>query len=155
MSEPSLGPLGFGAASVGNLYRAVDDEHATATMQAAWDGGIRYFDTAPHYGLGLSERRLGAFLREQPREEFIVSTKVGRLLEPNPSYAGGRDMAHSFDVPDDLVRVFDPSESGVRRSFEASLERMGLDYIDVLYLHATRYRNETSGGDLFWKAWQN
>lgn len=135
MTELTLGPLGFGAASVGNLYRAVDEQRAHETMQQAWAGGIRYFDTAPHYGLGLSERRLGAFLREKPREEFVVSTKVGRLLEPNPAYSGGRDMAHSFDVPDDLVRVFDPSESGVRRSLEASLERMGLDYIDVLYLH--------------------
>lgn len=135
MSELSLSSLGFGAASVGNLYHSVDDEQASEAMQAAWDGGIRYFDTAPHYGLGLSERRLGAFLREQPRDEFVVSTKVGRLLEPNPAFAGGRDMANAFDVPDDLVRVYDPSESGVRRSFEASLERIGLDYIDVLYLH--------------------
>ncbi|SIO17068.1 aldo/keto reductase [Agromyces cerinus] len=139
MSRPSspvdLGPLGFGSASIGNLYREVDEDRARSALEAAWDGGIRYFDTAPHYGLGLSERRLGAFLRERPRDEFVVSTKVGRLLEPNPDFAGGRDLANGFDVPDDRVRVYDPSPSGVRRSLEASLERMGLDRIDVLFLH--------------------
>ena len=130
-----LGPLSFGCASIGNLYRAIDDDRTQRALEAAWDGGIRTFDTAPHYGLGLSERRLGAFLQGKPRDEFVVSTKVGRLLEPNPDFAGGRDLAHGFDVPDDLVRVYDPSLSGVRRSLEASLERMGLDRIDVLYLH--------------------
>jgi len=130
-----LGELSFGSASIGNLYRAVDGDRAELALQAAWDGGIRSFDTAPHYGLGLSERRLGAFLQGKPRDEFVVSTKVGRLLEPNPAFAGGRDLEQGFDVPDDLMRVFDPSLSGVRRSLEASLERMGLDRIDVLYLH--------------------
>lgn len=130
-----LSPLGFGAASIGNLYRQVSDERAHDALDAAWNGGIRYFDTAPHYGLGLSERRLGAFLREKPRDEFVLSTKVGRLLEPNPGFAGGRDLAHQFDVPDDLVRRFDPSEAGIRRSLEDSLERLGLDRVDILYLH--------------------
>ncbi len=135
IGPPPLGPLGFGAASLGNLYRRVDDEQARSALDAAWRGGIRYFDTAPHYGLGLSERRLGAFLRERPRGEFVLSTKVGRLLVPNPAYAGGRDLAHQFDVPDDLVREFDPSESGIRRSLEESLARLGLDAVDILYLH--------------------
>jgi D-threo-aldose 1-dehydrogenase len=130
-----IGPLGFGGASIGNLYRAVPDERASETLQAAWDAGIRYFDTAPHYGLGLSERRLGAFLREKPRDEYVLSTKVGRLLVPNTDYDGGRDLANGFDVPDDLVRRFDPSASGVRRSLEDSLERLGLDRVDILYLH--------------------
>jgi len=134
-SAVDFGPLGFGAASIGNLYRAVDDERALEALNAAWDGGIRYFDTAPHYGLGLSERRLGSFLQTKPRDEYVVSTKVGRLLEPNPAFAGGRDLANAFDVPDDLVRRFDPSREGVRRSLEDSLERMGLDRIDVLFLH--------------------
>ncbi|NNC12931.1 aldo/keto reductase [Planctomonas sp. JC2975] len=128
-------PLGYGSASVGNLYRAVSDERVAKALDTAWLGGIRYYDTAPHYGLGLSERRLGAFLREKPRDEFVVSTKVGRLLEPNPAYAGGRDLAHQFDVPDDLVRRFDPSEAGIRRSLDDSLERLGLDHVDILYLH--------------------
>lgn len=130
-----FGPLGFGAASIGNLYRAVPDERARETLNAAWDAGIRYFDTAPHYGLGLSERRLGAFLREKPRDEYVVSTKVGRVLVPNPAFDGRRDLAGGFDVPDDLIRQFDPTAAGIRRSLEDSLERMGLDRIDVLYLH--------------------
>jgi D-threo-aldose 1-dehydrogenase len=128
-------PLGYGAASIGNLYRRVTDARARDALDAAWDGGIRYYDTAPHYGLGLSERRLGAFLREKPRDDFVISTKVGRLLEPNPAFAGGRDLAHQFDVPDDLVRRFDASEAGIRRSLEESLERLGLDAVDILYLH--------------------
>ncbi len=128
-------PLAFGAATVGNLYRALSDADAEATLQAAWDAGIRHFDTAPHYGLGLSERRLGAFLRSKPRDEFIVSTKVGRLLEPVPGGADGDDMAHDFAVPRTHERRYDASEAGVRRSLDESLERLGLDRVDVLYLH--------------------
>lgn len=127
--------LGFGGASIGNLYEAVTDARARDALEAAWDGGIRYYDTAPHYGLGLSERRLGAFLREKPRDEFVLSTKVGRVLEPNPDYAGGRDLTHQFDVPDDRVRRFDPSEAGIRRSLEDSLERLGMDRVDIAFLH--------------------
>ncbi len=130
-----LGPLGFGAAPIGNLARPVSDDDAFAALSAAWEAGIRYFDTAPHYGLGLSERRLGEFLRTKPRDEFVVSTKVGRLLDPNPSYTGGDDLAQGFAVPDRWVRRFEPSEGGIRRSLDDSLERMGLDRIDVLYLH--------------------
>ncbi|REJ07219.1 aldo/keto reductase [Microbacterium bovistercoris] len=134
-AKVGFGPLGFGAASIGNLYTAVSDQAAEAALEAAWQSGIRYFDTAPHYGLGLSERRLGAFLQTKPRDEFVISTKVGRLLEPNPAYAGGRDLENAFDVPDDLIRRFDPSPEGVRRSLDDSLERLGLDRVDVLYLH--------------------
>ncbi|MFB6611643.1 aldo/keto reductase [Agromyces sp. NPDC056379] len=134
-SAERLGPLGYGAAPIGNLYREVSDDAARSALEAAWDGGIRYFDTAPHYGLGLSERRLGAFLATKPRGDFVVSTKVGRVLEPNPAFAGGRDLADGFDVPDTLVRRFDPSEAGVRRSLEDSLERLGLDRVDIALLH--------------------
>jgi D-threo-aldose 1-dehydrogenase len=130
-----LGPLGFGAAPIGNLGRVVSDDDARGALEAAWEGGVRYYDTAPHYGLGLSERRLGAFLREHPRDEFVISTKAGRLLEPNPAFAGGDDLGHGFAVPDDHVRRFDPSEAGIRRSLEASLDRLGLDRVDVLFLH--------------------
>ena len=133
-SRIEFGPLGLGAAAAGNLYRAVDDATVEAALEAAWECGIRYFDTAPHYGLGLSERRLGAFLRTKPRDQFILSTKVGRLLEPNPHFDGGRDR-EGFDVPDDLTRRFDPSADGIRRSLDDSLERLGLDRVDVLYLH--------------------
>ncbi|WP_104087238.1 aldo/keto reductase [Arthrobacter sp. GMC3] len=134
MSVPELGRLGFGAAGIGNLYRAMDDAVATATVAAAWDAGIRYFDTAPHYGLGLSERRLGSYLATKPREEFVISTKVGRVLDPVANPTGAKD-SDGFDVPADTVRRWDPSESGIRRSIEDSLERLGLDRIDIAYLH--------------------
>lgn len=132
---PAFGPLGYGAANVGNLYRALTDEEAHEILAAAWDEGIRYFDTAPHYGLGLSERRLGAFLATKPREQYVLSTKVGRLLRPNPDGAGELDLAHDFAVPADLKRVWDLSAAGIERSLEESLERLGLDRVDVLYLH--------------------
>ncbi|MVA76209.1 aldo/keto reductase [Auraticoccus sp. F435] len=125
-------PVALGTAQLGNLYQAIDDEQAEATVAAAWDGGIRYFDTAPHYGLGVSERRLGRALRERPRQEYVLSTKVGRLLRPNPSPTG-RDG--EFHVPDDLVRVWDFSAEGVRRSVHESLERLGLDHLDIAYIH--------------------
>lgn len=127
--------LGFGAASIGNLYRAVSDADAREVLSRAWADGIRTFDTAPHYGLGLSERRLGEFLATRPREEFRISTKVGRLLVDNPHHAGGVDLDNGFMVPDTLTRVFDPSASGVRRSLEDSLGRLGLDRVDSLLLH--------------------
>jgi D-threo-aldose 1-dehydrogenase len=141
--RPAFGRLGYGAAAVGNLYRAVDDESARQLLDTAWDGGIRYYDTAPHYGLGLSERRLGEMLRRRPREEFVVSTKVGRLLVPDPDGATRRDD-DIFEVPADHRRVWDFSEAGVRRSLEESLGRLGLDHVDVLYLHDV----ERSGQDI-------
>jgi D-threo-aldose 1-dehydrogenase len=128
------GRLGFGAAGIGNLYREVSDEDARAALDAAWDGGIRYFDTAPHYGLGLSERRLGQFLQTRPRNEFRVSTKVGRILRPNPDFHGQPDDG-GFAVPARTRREWAPDEAGVRASLEESLERMGLDSVDILYLH--------------------
>ncbi|MEU7876270.1 aldo/keto reductase [Dactylosporangium sp. NPDC049140] len=126
--------LGFGAAQGGNLYHATSDETFHAAVQAAWDNGIRYFDTAPHYGLGLSERRLGAALRTRPRDSYVLSTKVGRLLVPSPQTAHRRDP-EGFDVPADLRREWDFSRDGVLRSLEASLQRTGLDRIDIVYLH--------------------
>ena len=136
--------ISFGGAAIGNLFTAVTDDDARAAVDAAWDGGIRFFDTAPHYGLGLSERRLGAALRGRPRDDYVISTKVGRLLEPPPAAgtagagrtagAGGRD-AEGFDVPADLVRRFDYSADGVRRSLEASLGRLGLDRVDIALIH--------------------
>jgi D-threo-aldose 1-dehydrogenase len=130
--------LSFGGAAIGNLFTAVTDEDARAAVDAAWDGGIRFFDTAPHYGLGLSERRLGAALGDRPQGEYVISTKVGRLLEPAPSAGptegGGRDP-EGFDVPGDLVRRFDYSADGVRRSLDASLGRLGLDRVDIALIH--------------------
>jgi len=132
---PELGRLGHGAANVGNLYRAMSDEDARAVLEAAWESGIRYFDTAPHYGLGLSERRLGALLATKPRADYVVSTKVGRLLRPSPETADRLDDANQFAVPASLRRVWDFSADGIRASLEESLERLGLAEVDVLYLH--------------------
>ena len=133
-TDVAVTPLGFGAAALGNLYTRVTDEDARSAVDAAWDAGIRYFDTAPHYGLGLSEQRLGAALAGRPRDEFVVSTKVGRLLVENQRPSGS-DMAHQFDVPDTWTRVRDYSADGVRRSLEASLERLSLDRIDIALVH--------------------
>lgn len=134
-SGVEVSPLSFGAAALGNLFTAVSDEQAQEALDAAWAGGIRYFDTAPHYGIGLSERRLGAALRDRPRSEYAVSTKVGRLLEPTDAYAGGDDLENGFAVPATHRRVWDFSADGVRRSLDASLERLGLDRVDAVYLH--------------------
>src|SRR3712207_2509165 len=119
-TEASLTELGFGAAVIGNLYRETSDQDAQQAMDAAWNAGIRYFDTAPHYGLGLSERRLGKALADRPRDEFVLSSKVGRLLVPNEHPTGQDD--EGFAVPDDLRRERDYSRDGVLRSIEASLE---------------------------------
>lgn len=131
----SVPTLGYGAANLGNLFRALTDDQAWAVLDAAWESGIRFFDTAPHYGLGLSERRLGAFLQTKPREEYVLSTKVGRLLRPNPDHDGGLDTANDFHVPDDLRRVWDFSAGGIRASLAESRERLGIERIDLLYLH--------------------
>jgi D-threo-aldose 1-dehydrogenase len=136
--------LGFGGASIGGLFTAVTDADATAVVHHAWDLGIRLFDTAPLYGYGASERRMGAVLREQPRDAFVLSTKVGRLvrapeaigpgLEIDRQRSGDRDDA--FYVRSGTERlVFDYSADGVRRSIEESLERLGLDRIDIALIH--------------------
>lgn len=130
----SLTELGLGGAQLGNLYRAMSDEEAAATVETAWASGVRHFDTAPHYGLGLSERRLGALLRDLPREQLVLSTKVGRRLVPDPSGAGRTDD-EGFDVPATTRREWDLTRDGVRRSLEESLVRLGLDHVDVAYLH--------------------
>lgn len=114
--------LGFGGAALGNLYRAVDDRSAVATLEAAWDAGIRFFDTAPYYGLGLSEQRIGAFLRGQARSDFVISTKVGRLLDPDAAAVGIAER-HGFVSPLPFKVRFDYSYDGVMRSHEESLDR--------------------------------
>jgi D-threo-aldose 1-dehydrogenase len=132
-SNVEITALALGAAGIGNLFTEVPDQQAYETVGAAWDAGVRYFDTAPHYGIGLSERRLGAALSEHPRSAYTISTKVGRRLEP--SDAGGDDLANGFAVPATHRRVWDFSADGVRRGLDASLERLGLDRVDVVYLH--------------------
>lgn len=121
--------LVLGCAPLGNLYTPIDDDDATATIDTAWEAGIRTFDTAPLYGHGLSERRLGRALAPRPRSEFTVCTKVGRVLTP------GTDTTTIFaDVPP-LRPTFDFSRDGIRRSVEDSLHRLGLDFIDVVHVH--------------------
>jgi D-threo-aldose 1-dehydrogenase len=124
--------LGMGGGPLGGLFAALDDTSAGEALRAAWDGGIRSFDTAPHYGVGHSERRMGGFLRRQPREAYTLSTKVGRLLvAQDPEGRTDED----FDVPATHRRVWDFSRDGVRRSVEESLSRLGVDRVDVLFLH--------------------
>src|SRR5690349_25033934 len=125
MPDLQLSRLGYGTANLGNLHRVLTDDESLAILETAWDVGVRYFDTAPHYGLGLSERRLGAFLQTKPRDEFVISTKAGRLLRPNPAHqAGGLDTDNDFHVPDDLRREWDFSEAGIRASIAESQERL-------------------------------
>jgi D-threo-aldose 1-dehydrogenase len=130
----TLTELGLGGAQLGHLYHEISDDDAAAIVERAWDAGVRHFDTAPHYGLGLSERRLGALLRGRPRDELVLSTKVGRLLVPDPTGAGRLDD-QGFAVPASARRAWDFSRDGVRRSIEESLERLGVDRIDIAYLH--------------------
>src|SRR3954451_23629246 len=130
-----LGSLGYGAANLGNLYAAMTDDEARAVVDAAWESGVRYYDTAPHYGLGLSERRLGSFLATKPRELYRVSTKAGRLLRPSPETANRQDADHQFAVPASLRRVWDFSAAGIRASLEEALERLALSQVDILYFH--------------------
>jgi len=123
--------LSFGGAPVGNLYASMDDAAALATIHHAWQRGIRHFDTAPYYGYGLSETRLGTALADVPRASFTVSTKVGRLIEAD---AGQTSHGDGFIVDGHRAR-FDYSREGVLRSSEASLKRLRVDHIDVLLLH--------------------
>jgi D-threo-aldose 1-dehydrogenase len=136
--------LGFGTAEIGGLFRAVSDEAAAQVIDHAWQIGIRYFDSAPLYGYGNAERRLGAGLRERPRDDFVLSTKVGRVLVPIGEVEPGADIdRQARDGIDDAsykgtppVRVvFDYSFDGVMRSVEDSLRRLGLDRVDILYIH--------------------
>lgn len=130
--------LGLGCAAFGNLYAPVSASTATATVRTAWDQGVRHFDTAPHYGLGRSEQRVGAALRSLPgsaTERALVSTKAGRLLEPNPDHRPGDQDPEGFVVPAVLRRRWDFTADGLRRSLEDSLSRLGIEAIDTLYLH--------------------
>ena len=123
--------LGLGCATLGGSRIEVAREAAEAIVRAAWAAGVRYVDTAPFYGVGQAERAVGDALRDRPREEWVLSTKVGRLLRPNPTgiHADGRRHPLPFDP------VYDYSYDGIRRSFEDSLQRLGLARIDILYVH--------------------
>ncbi len=124
-------PLGLGTAPLGNLFEVVDEATAAATIDAAWDAGIRCFDTAPQYGHGVAERRVGAALASRPRDQYVLSSKVGRLLRRTP---GERPPTAFRGVPD-VDPVFDMSRDGIMRALDESLERLGANRLDVVYLH--------------------
>lgn len=130
----SFGPDRFvlGASTIGGMFRSVDDASATAMLEAAWKAGVRRYDTAPHYGAGLSEHRIGKFLRQFPRDSYWLSTKVGRLLVDTDEDTEGVEGFHGGWRK---RRVLDYSGDGVRRSLEESLQRLGLDRVDTLLIH--------------------
>lgn len=138
----SFTELGMGTAPLGNLYKAISDDDAHATLEKAWGVGCRYFDTAPLYGLGLAETRVNWFLRGKNRDDYVLSTKVGRLMEVcKPEERTG--IGKFFDTPTRREQ-FDYSYNGIMRSFEASLERLGVDRIDILFAHDIDIFNQGS-----------
>lgn len=155
MMSPELrfGRLSLGTGSLGGLQQPISGVTFNATVDAAWNAGIRYFDTAPIYGLGVSERRLGDSLRRRPREDFILSTKIGRLLRHPDAPTGGAELDHGYDeawhdVPRQKL-VVDFSADAAIRSIEESLARLGLSKVDIVYIHDTfeehHYRAAMSG----------
>ena len=133
-SAMSVAPLGLGGAGIGNLFRKISDEHAQDVIRAALDADVELIDTAPYYGFGLSERRIGAALRAWPASRAIVSTKVGRVLEP----LDGKPVEatrHGFVSSEPFEPRFDYSYDGVMRSFESSLQRLGVERVGVLLCH--------------------
>jgi len=124
--------ISFGCTGIGNLYKAVNRNDAAATLQIAWDAGIRYFDTAPRYGHGLSELRLGDFLYGRPRDSYVISTKVGRVLRP---VAEDAVPDYGFADPLPFAADYDYSYDGILRSFDQSLTRLGLNRVDIVYVH--------------------
>jgi D-threo-aldose 1-dehydrogenase len=130
-----VGRYGFGGAPIGGLYEAVDEDKARDCLAQAWHDGMRYFDTAPHYGAGTSERLIGSFLAAKPRDEWVLSTKVGRLLERVGEHPADDSSSSGFVGETSSRRVFDFSRDGIRRSLDDSLARLGLDHVDMLFLH--------------------
>lgn len=124
--------FGLGGVALGNEFEFVTDALAEQTLEAAWEAGVRYFDTSPWYGLGLCERRFGHFLHGKPRDEYILSTKVGKLLKASPANEAKKYFRFTTSPNDP---VFDYTADGVRRSVEDSLQRMGIDRIDMLFVH--------------------
>jgi D-threo-aldose 1-dehydrogenase len=124
--------FGMGGVPLGNEFSIVTDEDANATLEAAWSAGVRYFDVAPWYGLGLAERRFGHFLHNKNRSDYLLSSKVGKLLKASKS-AHNRDLFRFSPSPNDVV--FDYTAAGIRRSVEDSLQRLGVDSIDIAFVH--------------------
>jgi D-threo-aldose 1-dehydrogenase len=137
-----LTALGFGSAPLGELFVAVSDEDSRATMQAAWDAGVRYYDSAPWYGRGLAEHRVGEALYRKPRGAFVLSTKVGRVMHapPDPDNWKGEFWAGGLRYP----HVFDYSYDGVMRAFDQSLQRLRLNRVDLLLIHDLDFMHHKS-----------
>ncbi|MBY5533683.1 aldo/keto reductase [Rhizobium leguminosarum] len=132
------GPMGFGTAPLGNMYRAISEEEAEATVDAAWDAGTRFFDTAPFYGAGMSEIRLGKALKKRPRDEYTIATKTGRLVldeldDPNTRTFGEKGHIFKDGRPNKIA--YDYTADGTKRSIEESLKRLGLDRLDYVFIH--------------------
>ncbi len=135
MASPRYRPphdFGLGGVAIGNEFEFATDEQAEATLAAAWDAGVRYFDVSPWYGLGLAERRFGRFLARKPRHEFVISSKVGKLLHAS---RGNRAKEYFPFTTSPNTPSFDYSADGVRRSIEDSLQRLGLDRLDIVFVH--------------------
>ncbi|WP_299150155.1 aldo/keto reductase [uncultured Tateyamaria sp.] len=141
-TQVSVTSLSLGCASIGNLGGIVSDADATAVMDHAWSAGIRYFDTAPHYGRGLSEQRIGAFLQSKPRDAYVLSTKVGRVLSAGETM----DEADGFVQPLPNAVRYDYSADGVRESFESSCERLGTDHVEIIFVHDIGAYTHGAGG---------
>lgn len=138
-------PFGLGGVAIGNGFRPTTDEQAQEALEGAWSAGVRFFDTSPWYGLGLSERRFGRFLHNQPREDYILATKVGRLLKP----AKEPPKTASWKQASPFTYEYDYSAEGVRRSIEDSLQRMGVSSLDIVFIHDLSPEN----GDMKKKGW--
>lgn len=145
-SQFDITELGFGAAGIGNLYAAIPDAVARGALDGAIEAGLGYFDTAPYYGFGLSERRVGDALRG--RRNIAVSTKVGRVLEPDATLNGCRER-HGFCSPMPFRPVFDYRHDAILRSFEDSLQRLGLARVEFLYVHDIGRATHGSAADHF------
>ena len=130
-TDVSVSSISLGCSAIANLYVKVSDQDADDLLEYAWDRGIRYFDVAPHYGRGLAEVRLGKFLAGKPRAEFVLSTKVGRVLRPGLQL----DEADGFIAPLPNAVDYDYSAAGIRNSFEGSCERLSVRFIDIIYVH--------------------
>lgn len=138
LTELLPGRLGFGTAPMGNMFRDIPEEQARTTLEAAWDQGIRYYDTAPFYGAGLAEIRLGRMLSQQPRESFVLSTKVGRVVHDEAEAPSARDMGEKgglFEHGRPNKVVDDYTADGTKRSIEDSLERLHTDRLDIVWVH--------------------
>ncbi|MFI7048507.1 aldo/keto reductase [Streptosporangium sandarakinum] len=137
LTEILPGRLGFGTAPLGNMFRAIPDEEALATLEAAWDQGIRYYDTAPFYGAGLAEARLGALLSTKPRDSYVLSTKVGRVVldEPETEVPDFGEKGGLFEHGNPNKVLHEWTAEATERSIEDSLKRLGVDRLDIVWVH--------------------